>query len=143
MIIDSCFSDGGLSGLPGLYTLEELLSRLQFDLKSDTELLPWCHFKVIIGSGPGGSVIWIFIIFKRALWSHRLNAIFVGRMQMTISEAIEAYTKLLPALSVPPAKDEEERKANTEMFRSAFLEILEGTGYDEKSLFLDENAPKT
>jgi hypothetical protein len=83
------------------------------------------------------------MIFKWNLILSSLIAIFVGRMKMTISEAIEAYTKLLPALSVPPTKDEEERRANTEMFRSAFLEILEETGFDEKTLFLDENAPKT
>jgi hypothetical protein len=46
--------DGGTSGLPALFILEELLSRLAFDLKSDTELLPWRHFDIIIGTGPGG-----------------------------------------------------------------------------------------
>jgi hypothetical protein len=46
--------DGGASGLPALFILEELLSRLAYDLKLDTELLPWRHFDIIIGTGPGG-----------------------------------------------------------------------------------------
>jgi hypothetical protein len=46
--------DGGTSGLPALFILEELLSRLAFDLNLDTELLPWLHFDIIIGTGPGG-----------------------------------------------------------------------------------------
>jgi hypothetical protein len=46
--------DAGTSGLPALFILEELLSRLAFDLKTDKELLPWRHFDMIIGTGPGG-----------------------------------------------------------------------------------------
>jgi hypothetical protein len=48
--------DGGSSGLPSLYTMDEILSRLACDLKSNEELLPWRHFKLMIGSGPGGRV---------------------------------------------------------------------------------------
>jgi len=46
--------DGGSSGLPALYILDEILSRLAFDLNLDQELLPWRHFELIIGTGPGG-----------------------------------------------------------------------------------------
>jgi hypothetical protein len=46
--------DGGASGLPALFILEEMLLRLVFYLKSDNELLPWQHFDIIIGRGPGG-----------------------------------------------------------------------------------------
>ena len=46
--------DGGTSGLPALFILKELLSRLAFDLKSDNELLPWRYFDIIVGTGPGG-----------------------------------------------------------------------------------------
>jgi hypothetical protein len=48
--------DGGSSGLPGLYTMDEILARLAFDLKSDEELMVWRHFELMIGTGPGGSV---------------------------------------------------------------------------------------
>jgi hypothetical protein len=48
--------DGGSSGLPGFYTIYEILSRLAFDLKIDEELLPWRHFDLMIGTGPGESV---------------------------------------------------------------------------------------
>jgi hypothetical protein len=46
--------DGGYSGLPSLYTVDEILSRLAFDLKSSEELMAWRHFEVMIGTGPGG-----------------------------------------------------------------------------------------
>jgi hypothetical protein len=48
--------DGGITGLPALYILEEMLSRLAFDLKLDQELLIWRHFDIIIGTGLGGCV---------------------------------------------------------------------------------------
>jgi hypothetical protein len=32
----------------------ETLSRLEFDLNLDQELLPWEHFELMIGTGPGG-----------------------------------------------------------------------------------------
>jgi hypothetical protein len=50
----SLLPDGGTSGLPALFILEEMLLRMEFDLKSDNELLPWQHFDIIIGTGPGG-----------------------------------------------------------------------------------------
>jgi hypothetical protein len=46
--------DGGSSGLPALYIIHEILSRLAFDLKIYEELLPWRHFDLMIGTGPGG-----------------------------------------------------------------------------------------
>jgi hypothetical protein len=46
--------DGGSSGLPALYTVHEILSRLAFDLKSNEELMAWRHFELMIGTGPGG-----------------------------------------------------------------------------------------
>jgi hypothetical protein len=46
--------DGGSSGLPALYIVGEIVSRLAFVLKSNEELMPWRHFKLMIGTGPGG-----------------------------------------------------------------------------------------
>jgi hypothetical protein len=46
--------DGGSSGLPALYIGDEILCRLAFDLKSNEELMPWRHFELMIGTGPGG-----------------------------------------------------------------------------------------
>lgn len=36
--------------------------------------------------------------------------ILLGRLQLTIDEAIDAYIKLLPALSVGPARKDEEKR---------------------------------
>jgi hypothetical protein len=46
--------DGGSSGLPALYTIDEILARLAFDLKSNEELVVWRHFELMIGTGRGG-----------------------------------------------------------------------------------------
>jgi hypothetical protein len=46
--------DGGSSGLLALYTMDEILSRLAFDLKLNEELMAWRHFEIMIGTGPGG-----------------------------------------------------------------------------------------
>ena len=48
------FLDGGSSGLLGLYTTDEILTRLAFDLKSNEELMAWRHFELMIGTGRGG-----------------------------------------------------------------------------------------
>jgi hypothetical protein len=34
--------------------MDEILSRLAFDLKLKEELMPWRHFDLMIGTGPGG-----------------------------------------------------------------------------------------
>ena len=46
--------DGGSSGLPALFTTDEILSRLAFDLKLDEELMAWRHFELMIATGRGG-----------------------------------------------------------------------------------------
>jgi hypothetical protein len=45
--------DGGFSGLPALYILQEMSWRLAFDLESNQEML-WRHFEMMIGTGHGG-----------------------------------------------------------------------------------------
>ncbi len=49
--------DGGSSALSALYILEEMLSRLAFDLKLNQELLLWQYFEMMIGTGYGGYVM--------------------------------------------------------------------------------------
>jgi hypothetical protein len=49
--------DGGSGALPALYILEEMLSRLAFDLKLDQELLLWQYFEMMIGTAHGGYVM--------------------------------------------------------------------------------------
>jgi hypothetical protein len=63
-----------------------------------------------------------------------VDAILLGRMNLTPSQAIDAYMKLEPALSVGPAKDDDERKRNSEAFDAAFREVLSDSG-------LEANAP--
>jgi hypothetical protein len=60
----------------------------------------------------------------------RLDAILLGRMGLTPSQAIDAYLKLEPSLSVGPAKDDQERKSNSDAFEAIFCEVLADTGLE-------------
>ena len=76
------------------------------------------------------------------LQSSRLDAIFLGRLGLTPKQAIEAYLKLEPALSVGPAKDDEERKRNSEAFNAAFIEVLSDANLDADAPMLDPDTSK-
>jgi hypothetical protein len=60
----------------------------------------------------------------------RVDALLLGRMGLTPSQATDAYMKLEPALSVGPAKDDDERKRNSEAFDAAFLDVLSDAGFE-------------
>jgi hypothetical protein len=47
-------SDGGVNPLSALYIIDEMLSRLKFDVGSEEDLLASDWFDLIIGSGHGG-----------------------------------------------------------------------------------------
>jgi hypothetical protein len=71
-----------------------------------------------------------------------LDAILLGRLGLTPRQAIHAYLKLEPALSVGPAKDDEERKRNSEAFESAFTQVLSDAGLKADALMLDPDTSK-
>jgi hypothetical protein len=62
---------------------------------------------------------------------------FLGRMELTPTQAIEAYLKLEPALSVVPAKDDEERKRNSDAFEAAFTQVLKDANFAADAPMLD------
>ncbi|KAH8826543.1 acyl transferase/acyl hydrolase/lysophospholipase, partial [Flagelloscypha sp. PMI_526] len=68
---------GGLLALSELYMLQELMYRLQSALNLETVPLPCDHFDVIGGSGSGG-----------------LIAILIGRLHLTVDQAIESFLEL-------------------------------------------------
>jgi hypothetical protein len=70
-------------------------------------------------------------------------AILLGRMGLTASQAINAYQKLEPILSVQSTKDEDERRRNTEAFKTVFTGVLEKAGFTADSPMMDKAAPKT
>lgn len=45
--------DGGVSGLPALFTLDEMFSRIEFDSKSGINVSPYQRFDMISATGPG------------------------------------------------------------------------------------------
>jgi hypothetical protein len=71
-----------------------------------------------------------------------LDAIFLGRLELTPAEAIEAYLKLEPVLSVGPAKDDEERKRNSKAFEAAFIQVLLDAKLEADAPMLDPDSSK-
>ena len=72
----------------------------------------------------------------------RLDAILLGRVGLTPSQAIDAYQKLEPSLSVGPAKDDQERKRNSEAFETAFSEVLSDAGLEADAPMITADATK-
>jgi hypothetical protein len=68
--------------------------------------------------------------------------ILIGRLRLSASKAIEAYEKLAPVIPTQLAKSDAERKRNTEVFKAAFVEILESAGFDQNAPMLDRDGPK-
>jgi hypothetical protein len=73
---------------------------------------------------------------------YRLVIILIGRLRLSPSKAIEAYLKLVAVIPNEPAKDDEERKLNTEKFKAVFMEVLGDAGFDENTPMLDEGSAK-
>ena len=48
--------------------------------------------------------------------------------------------KLVRVLPTKRAKDDEERKKNTEVFKSAFTEVLKEAGFEPNTPMLDDNS---
>ena len=66
---------GGARGLSSLLILREITQRIQFH--NGTEVRPSECFDLIVGTGTGG-----------------ISALFLGRMRMTVDEAIKEYMSL-------------------------------------------------
>jgi hypothetical protein len=73
---------------------------------------------------------------------YRLVVILIGRLRLSPSKAIEVYMKLVAVIPEEQAKDDDERKRNTEEFKAAFIEVLEDAGFDEYTPMLDEDGTK-
>jgi hypothetical protein len=71
-----------------------------------------------------------------------VDAILLGRLGLKSSEAIEAYRKLEPAMSVGAAKDDQERKRNSEAFEAAFREVLSDAGLEADTPMITTDATK-
>ncbi|KAG8699957.1 hypothetical protein FRC09_006262, partial [Ceratobasidium sp. 395] len=72
------FDGGGVCALSALVTLQEFMRRLQAELGTKNQLRPCEYFDMIAGAGTGG-----------------LIAILLGRLGMSVDEAIEAYQVIL------------------------------------------------
>lgn len=73
---------------------------------------------------------------------YRLVAILIGKLRLTASKSIDVYLKLSTVIPFKPAKDDAERKRNTEAFQKIFKEILEDNGLSADTPMLDNTGPK-
>ena len=73
---------------------------------------------------------------------YRLIVILIGRLRLSPSKAIEVYMKLVAVIPEEQAKDDDERKRNTEEFKAAFIEVLEDADLDQHTPMLDEDGTK-
>jgi hypothetical protein len=71
-----------------------------------------------------------------------LVVILIGRLHLSLSNAIDAYTRLVAVIPTQPVRDDEERKINSEAFRAVFLDVLKDAGFEPDSPMIDEAAPK-
>ncbi|CAG7852489.1 SubName: Full=Uncharacterized protein {ECO:0000313/EMBL:CCA74954.1} [Serendipita indica DSM 11827] len=116
--------DGGISTLSSLIILEEMFERLKFDLNSSEDLRPARFLDAIIGTGTGG-----------------IAAILLGKLGMTATEAIDAYSTLEGAMARTKATNDSERASNTARFREAFVSILRA--HKMENLFMHDEKPNT
>ncbi|KAH0581173.1 hypothetical protein H2248_012653 [Termitomyces sp. 'cryptogamus'] len=87
------FDDGGIRGLSGLYILQEIMFRLMHLENSQSMPKPCDYFDIIGGVGTGGYVsnFWIIFGFKYSSRSISVIALMLGRLGMTIDQAINEY----------------------------------------------------
>jgi hypothetical protein len=85
---------------------------------------------------------WFIMSITILKFMSRLVVLLIGRLRLSLSQAIEAYTKLMLVIPTEPAKNDKEREENSNAFKAAFLEVLEEAGVDPNAPILDESAPK-
>jgi hypothetical protein len=95
-----------------------------------------------LGLGTAGESIKLLMRSMMIIAMYRLVVILIGRLRLSPSKAIEAYLKLVAVIPNEPAKDDEERKANTEKFKAVFMQVLGDAGFDENTPMLVEDGPK-
>jgi hypothetical protein len=61
-------------------------------------------------------------------------ALLLGRLQMTVSDAIEAYISLESVMATQQTEIKEERSINTHNFAKAFKKIMDDRGLSEDAL---------
>jgi hypothetical protein len=58
------------------------------------------------------------------------------------SKAIEAYMKLAAVMPNEAAKDDKNRRTNTEEFKVTFVKVLEDAGFEQNTPMRDEDGAK-
>ncbi|KAJ7463766.1 hypothetical protein FB451DRAFT_1265648 [Mycena latifolia] len=105
---------GGAGALAELLILGRMMYRIKIEGNLDTEPSPCHYFELIAGSGTGGII-----------------ALMLGRMRMSVTDAIAAYEQLEPQFKTPLHKEFKATK---------FEECLQGIFGEEK---MKDNSPNT
>ncbi|KAH8794387.1 acyl transferase/acyl hydrolase/lysophospholipase, partial [Flagelloscypha sp. PMI_526] len=113
---------GGLLALSELYILREVMLRLQWLLDLPTLPLPCDHFDVIGGSGSGG-----------------LIAILLGRLRLSVDQAIECFLDIYRTLYSQPVS----KTARSDSLKSSVQKFVQlFTSNENANEAMMENNPK-
>ncbi|KAK1836386.1 acyl transferase/acyl hydrolase/lysophospholipase [Podospora conica] len=119
-----CFDGGGVRGLSSLYILQELMKQVADDPNHPPKPCHWFH--MIGGTSTGG-----------------LIAIMLGRLQMSVRDCIDAYTRMMgsiftksrPVFNIPFSfRTNIRARFNTAELERAIKEIVADAGYEDALL---------
>lgn len=116
------FDGGGPGVLSELFTLKEIMYRLQNVLDLDDLPRP-CHFvDLVAGCGLGG-----------------FAALLLGRLGLSIDDTIEAVAKVGPLVCCKGESSANGKKLNTNKLRVAIAEVVRRHGFEETVMLLEED----
>lgn len=121
-----CLDGGGVRGLSSLMILKKLMD----DINPDNPPRPCEYFDIIGGTSTGG-----------------LIAIMLGRLAMSVSECIDEYKLMLPAVFTKVHHTVDIRRRVQGRFDHEALEngvqyLLKRRGMDENALFKENSAAR-
>jgi len=142
---------GGVRGLATLYILQRTMKELNFR-RRDKGLGPKkpCEiFDLMGGTSTGGSALPTFINWKcKWLSFHRLIAIMLGRLQMSVEDCIIAYVKLMRRIferkenrSIMSTIGRVKPRFSAQALSEAIVEVLRASGHSPSESFEEPGDP--
>ena len=125
-----------------LLILKEIMERIRHRQNLDSTPLPCDYFQLIGGSGTGGFVV---IVLQTCPVSYtplvlRLLAIMIGRLRMSIDEAIKYYDSLTKRVFSEGKKTIGDGKFKATVLEDVIKEIVETKTGDADSHMMDTHS---
>jgi hypothetical protein len=122
-----------------LLILWEIMARIQYKLKLDSMPLPCDYFQLIGGSGTGGFVAVVLQSYAPSYIPlvSRLVAIMLGRLRMSIDDAIKYYDSLTKRVFSEGKKTMGDGKFKATALEDVIKEIVKARTGDADSHMMD------